>query len=154
LNFAEKRFAAGYVSKILDKGYNLTDQEKTDLVLKLYARDEKRPLLKFRNLIRRQSVQEMTVESLISITEGVMTKQEALELRKQVVLQAIDKNDLKAANTALDAFDDKLSLTPVKVTHQVSVSTKGTNYKQLLDQGEASVQQINTPQITRHNDKD
>jgi len=135
LNFAEKRFAAGYVSKILDKGYNLSDQEKTDLVLKLYARDEKRPLLKFRNLIRRKSVQNMTVEALYEITNEVISVKEILEYRKKVLIQALEKGNLRECNVALDSFDSKLNLQPIKTTQQLSISTKGVDYKQLLEQG-------------------
>ena len=117
MSFAEKRFAYGYVAKILQKGYNLTNEQKEALVLKLYARDEKRPLLKFKNLIRRQTVQNMTQDALLELTEthGITAK-EALEKRNEVLKGAIADKNWNAANKALDAFDDKLDLQPQKVT--------------------------------------
>ena len=73
----------------------------------------------------------MTVEALIDTTSAVITQEETLKYRKEVLLQAIEKGNLREANNALDSFDDKLNLTPVKVTQQLSISAK-TDYKQLL----------------------
>ena len=129
---AEKRFSYGYIAKILSKGFsNITDQDKTDLVLKLYAGDEKRPLLKFRNLIRRQSVQNMTQEALLDLTEtnGITAKQ-AIKYRKQALIGALEKGDYGNVNKALDSFDSNLDLIPTK---QMTTQTQEISYIELLE---------------------
>ena len=75
----------------------------------------------------------MTADSLLHITEGVLSQKEALEHRKQVILLGLEKGDLKAVNTALDAFDSKLDLILPMVKHSqnISISAK-TDYKALL----------------------
>ena len=140
ISLAETRFASGYASKCLEYGYNLTDEQKTNLVLKLYAKDEKRPLLKFKNLIRRETVKKMTADSLLHITEGVLSQKEALEHRKQVILLGLEKGDLKAVNTALDAFDSKLDLILPVVRQQISISAKTTDYRALLEGTQSSTE--------------
>ena len=137
---AETRFSAGYASKCLEYGYNLTDEQKTNLVLKLYAKDEKRPLLKFKNLIRRETVKKMTADSLLHITEGVISQEEVLKFRKKVIEQGLEKGDLKAVNTALDAFDSKLDLILPVVKQQISISAKTTDYRALLEGTQSSTE--------------
>ena len=70
--------------------------------------------------------QDLITEKLIELTEQYgITAQQSLEARKQVLSMAIDKGDLSNANKALDSFDSKLDLTPIKTQTTQSIELKG-----------------------------
>ena len=79
-----------------------------------------------KKIVRQRSIIPMITERLVQLTEqhGI-TAQQSLEARKQVLQAAIDKGDLSNANKALDSFDSKLDLTPIKTTTTQSIELKG-----------------------------
>jgi hypothetical protein len=86
-----------------------------------------------RKIIRQRHNTEMITEKLIELTEkhGI-TAEESLRKRKQLLDLAIEKGDLTNANKALDSFDTKLDLQPVK---QQQITTTQTDYIKLIDKG-------------------
>ena len=84
-----------------------------------------------RKIIRQRHNTEMITEKLIELTEkhGI-TAEQSLNYRKEILNKAIDKGDLTNANKALDSFDVKLDLQPIK---QQQITTTQTDYVRLLD---------------------
>ncbi len=75
--------------------------------------------------------QPMITEKLIELTEKYgITAQQSLEARKKILDLAIEKGDLTNANKALDSFDTKLDLQPIK---QQQITTTQTDYLRLID---------------------
>ena len=84
-----------------------------------------------RKIIRQRHNTEMITEKLIELTEkhGI-TAEQSLTLRKEILNKAIKKGDFTNANKALDSFDVKLDLQPIK---QQQITTTQTDYVRLLD---------------------
>jgi len=131
MQLRERRFTVAYIREVSLKGYALSDKKKAELVIKYYDKTEKRPLLKFKNLIRRENVHNMVTELLINLTEkhGISAK-EAIEYRKQALKGALEKGDYGNVNKALDSFDLKLDLIPTK---QITTHTQEVSYVELLE---------------------
>jgi len=120
-----KRFASVYANMLLN---NNVDWVKLG---KIYDYADKIPEAKARRVIRKSFIQDMITEKLIELTEkhGI-TAQQSLEARKKILDLAIEKGDLTNANKALDSFDVKLDLQPIK---QQQITTTQTDYLRLID---------------------
>ena len=94
--------------------------------------------------------QPMITEKLIELTEkhGI-TAQQSLEARKKILDLAIEKGDLTNANKALDSFDIKLDLTPIK---QQQITTTQTDYIKLIDKNKGSIEAKQVKQIESNNE--
>ena len=92
---------------------------------------EKQPELKVKRLLRSETVQNMITEELINLTEqhGI-TAERSLKMRKTVLNGAIKSKNWSAANTALDAFDEKLDL---RASKQITTQTSEISYVELLE---------------------
>lgn len=125
LQAKDKRFAEVYA--------NMLWQGKVDWkqLGRIYRPDDKIPEAKAKRVVRSQYIQNMVTEKLIELTEkhGITAK-ESLEMRKKLLDMAIEKGDLTNANKALDSFDTKLDLQPVK---QQQITTTQTDYLRLID---------------------
>ena len=92
----------------------------------VYNTKELKPEWKAKRILRNKVIQGMITDKLIELTEQYgITAQQSLEARKQVLQAAIDKGDLSNANKALDSFDSKLDLTPIKTQTTQSIELKG-----------------------------
>ena len=87
-----------------------------------------------RKIIRQRHNQDMITEKLIELTEkhGI-TAEQSLNYRKQALQMAIDKGNLTNLNKALDSFDVKLDLQPIK---QQQITTTQTDYIKYIDKGD------------------
>ena len=104
-----------------------------------------------RKIIRQRSVEPMITEKLIELTEkhGV-TAQESLETRKKLLALAIEKGDLTNANKALDSFDTKLDLQPIK---QQQITTTQTDYLKLIDKDKGQIEAKRTTETKGNEEK-
>ena len=104
-----------------------------------------------RKIIRQRSVEPMITEKLIELTEkhGV-TAQESLETRKKLLALAIEKGDLTNANKALDSFDTKLDLQPIK---QQQITTTQTDYLKLIDKNKGQIEAKRTTETKGNEEK-
>ena len=141
-----KRFTEVYARQLLNNDINV------QTLINIYDRTEKQPEIKLKRLLRSQTVQTMITEKLIELTEkhGITAK-ESLEYRKQVLQMAIDKGDLTNLNKALDSFDIKLDLQPIK---QQQITTTQTDYIKLIDKNKGSIEAKQVKQIESHDNKD
>ena len=98
-----------------------------------------------RKIIRQRHNQAMITEKLIELVEkhGI-TAEQSLKYRKEILDKAIEKGDLTNANKALDSFDTKLDLQPIK---QQQITTTETNYLQLLSKDKAGTKQLTAKQV-------
>lgn len=118
---------------------------------KIYNTKEKLPEVKARRLLRVKEISEMVTERLIELTEkhGITAK-ESLEYRKQALQMAIDKGDLTNLNKALDSFDIKLDLQPIK---QISSTVTTSDYIKMIDKSKGSIEAKQVKQIETGSDE-
>ena len=135
-----KRLVEAYSRMVLN---NNVDYIKLKNIYQRQIKDEYAEW-NIRKIIRQTAVQPMITEKLIELTEkhGI-TAQQSLEARKRILDIAIEKGDLTNANKALDSFDVKLDLHPIK---QQQITTTETNYLQLLSKDKGITKQITAKQ--------
>ena len=104
-----------------------------------------------RRIIRQRHNESMVTEKLIELTEkhGI-TAQESLETRKRLLALAIEKGDLTNANKALDSFDTKLDLQPIK---QQQITTTQTDYLKLIDKNKGQIEAKRTTETKGNEEK-
>ena len=138
LEAKDKRFSEVYANMILNGNVDWVKLGK------VYRYDDKKPEWKAKQTIKRKEIQDLVTEKLIELTEkhGI-TAQQSLEARKKLLDLAIEKGDLTNANKALDSFDVKLDLHPIK---QQQITTTETNYLQLLSKDKGTTKQITAKQ--------
>ena len=115
-----------------------------DKLVRIWNVKEQKPVWKCQRLLKTKVIRDQVTEKLIELTEkhGI-TAQQSLEARKRILDIAIEKGDLTNANKALDSFDVKLDLHPIK---QQQITTTETNYLQLLSKDKGTTKQITAKQ--------
>lgn len=126
----DKRFVKVYANMLIKGNVNW------EVLGRIYRPDDKNPIWKAKQTVKRIEIQEMTADALVDITSGVVTAKQALKYRLSVLKGAIARHDFKAANTALDAFDGKLGLNPVVVKGSFSAKGSFIDYKAILEANE------------------
>jgi len=102
-----------------------------DKLVRTWNTKEQNPEAKCKRLLRTKVISDLVTEKLIELTEKYgITAQQSLEARKKILDLAIEKGDLTNANKALDSFDVKLDLQPIK---QQQITTTQTDYLRLID---------------------
>ena len=122
-----------------------------DKLVRTWNTKEKIPEAKCKRLLRTRFISDLITEKLIELTEkhGITAK-ESLEKRKMLLDLAIKKGDLTNANKALDSFDTKLDLQPIK---QQQITTTQTDYIKYIDKTKGRIEArqtkeiINTPEV-------
>ena len=121
-----------------------------DKLVRTWNTKEKIPEAKCKRLLRTRFISDLITEKLIELTEkhGI-TAQESLETRKKLLALAIKKGDLTNANKALDSFDTKLDLQPIK---QQQITTTQTDYLKYIDKKDS--RQVEAKQVKQIKAKD
>ncbi len=104
LLFREKRFVKLYVQKLL-KG-KITPEDIQELI-NVYDATEKRPDLKYKHLIKRKRVQNMTLEEIEKLYEskGISAKQ-IIDEEKKILDGAKSKQDYSSALKVINNWRD------------------------------------------------
>ena len=150
LKILAKLYAQMILSKSIDYkalyyvAYN-SDKQKVTLLID----DEKQLLKRVNKILSNNRLQQMLAEELKKLLEeNGFSVVEAIKYRKQILLQALAKNDLANANKALDSFDDKLGISNVSA-QQPLIAPRGDtiNFEHLK-----TIKQVNYKEVKQLRD--
>ena len=143
-----KRLIQAYSRMVLN---NNVDYKKLKNIYNRQLKDEYAEY-NVRKIIRQRHNQDMITAELIKLTEehGI-TAEQSLKYRKQALEMAIEKGDLSNLNIALDSFDVKLDLQPIK---QQQITTTQTDYIKYIDKGDKKqIEAKQTKKITNETEQ-
>ena len=138
LRSQEKRFAQTYAQMLISGKFDW------GALIRTYNRTEQMPEVRAKRVLRRKHIQEMVQEELYKIVSKFIDQDEVISKRLEVLNAAIEKGDLSNANKALDSFDEKLDLKPVK---QHQIQTTETNWIELLHKKDGETKKITAKEV-------
>ena len=131
LLFREKRFVKLYVQRLL-KG-KITPEDIQELI-NVYDSSEQRPELKYKHLIKRRRIQQMTLEEIEKLydSKGINAKL-IIEQEKKILEGATEKQDYSSALKVVNNWRDSLGMNNKQIQVQSSSFSLEATQQSLLN---------------------